>query len=165
MSRFCVSRACGLGVAVALMAGLSIARAQVPQANPSDVKALQECLKKVQDVGAEDCTGSVVATCLPDADKASDAQVLQCTLREQAAWDVALTSTNEQVEARTPDAAKAQLTAAATAWAAARQQTCDFMAAAVGEPGAKSVSAACNQTETANRVYLLLGLLPYLAKK
>jgi hypothetical protein len=36
------------------------------------------------------------------------------------------------------------------------------MAAAAGDPTAKNVSAACYQTETANRVYLLLGLLSYL---
>jgi uncharacterized protein YecT (DUF1311 family) len=153
---------CGLGAGMALMIGISTAWTQTPPTNASDVKTLLECLKKIQDTGAEDCTGSVVAICLPDAEKASDAQVLQCTLRESAAWDVVLPSTYDQVEARTPEPAKPQLAEARAAWLASRQQTCDFMAAAAGDPTAKNVSAACYQTETANRVYLLLGLLSYL---
>jgi hypothetical protein len=36
------------------------------------------------------------------------------------------------------------------------------MGAVAGDPGAKTISAACYQTETANRVYLLLSLLAYL---
>jgi uncharacterized protein YecT (DUF1311 family) len=151
-----------LGAAVALVVGVSAAGAQVPQANPNDVKTLQECLKKLQDTNAEDCTGSVVGVCVPDPEKASEAQTLLCTLRESAAWDVVLAVTYEQVAAKTPEPAKAQLATARTTWAAARQQICDFMGAVAGDPGAKTISAACYQTETANRVYLLQSLLAFL---
>lgn len=162
MQRSCMSRVVALGAVVGLGAGVSVAPAQAPQANPSDVKTLQECLKKLQEPDAEDCTGSVVDACAPDLEKASEPQVLQCTLRESAAWDVVLALTYEQVAAKTPERAKAQLAAARTTWAAARQQTCDFMDAVAGDPGAKTIGAACYQTETANRVYLLLSFLAYL---
>jgi hypothetical protein len=162
MQRPCMSWVVRIGAAVALVVGVSAARAQAPPANPNDVKTLQECLKKFQDANAEDCTGSVVGACAPNPEKASEAQILQCTLRESAAWDVVLGVTYEQVAAKTPEPAKAQLATARTTWAAARQQTCDFMGAVAGDPGAKTISAACYQTETANRVYLLLSLLAYL---
>ena len=172
MRKSCMSRVVGLdavrlgavrlGAAVALVVGVSAARAQAPQANPNDVKTLQECLKKLQDTNAEDCTGSVVGVCVPDPEKASEAQILQCTLRESAAWDVVLAVTYDQVAAKTPEPAKAQLAMARTTWAAARQQVCDFMGVVAGDPGVKSISAACYQTETANRVYLLLSLLAFV---
>jgi hypothetical protein len=83
-----MSRVVGFGDATALLVGASAARAQAPQADPNDVKTLQECLKKLQGPDPEDCTGIVVGGCAPDSEKASESARQQtCDFMGAAAND------------------------------------------------------------------------------
>ena len=130
------------------------AAADVPSANPGDVKTLQDCLKATEKKPGQPCIGKVVDKCAPKPDQVSMQAMAQCYAREYAAWEAVLGDASKDLAGILDNDAKTKLSAVQTSWTAARNQTCDFLGAAAENDLRDWRRFICYQTETANRVYL-----------
>jgi uncharacterized protein YecT (DUF1311 family) len=124
-------------------------------ADPNDAKIIQDCVTANSEL---QCIGKVFALCAPKpSDMPLQAQTA-CFAREYQAWDSVLNDTYQRLATQVDPAAKPKIAGVKTNWAAARQQTCEFFAAAhAGDLAAMRLNI-CLQTETANRVYLIMSM-------
>ena len=125
-------------------------------ADANDAKIIQDCVSTNSEI---QCIGKIFALCAPNQSGMSMQALNACIARENAAWDAVLDSTYQRLSTLIDAAAKPKLAGVKANWAAARKQTCDFFAAAHAGDMAAMRANTCLQTETANRVYLILSMI------
>jgi len=141
---------------IAIGVFFAIAASQARAADPNDVKIIQDCATANSEL---QCIGKVFALCAPNTNNMSMQALNACYAREYQAWDGVLDNTNKRLATLVDASAKPKIAGVQANWAAARKQTCDFFAAAHAGDMAAMRSNVCLQTETANRVYLILSMI------
>jgi uncharacterized protein YecT (DUF1311 family) len=127
--------------------------------DPNDVKVIQNCLKATANKPRNECIGKVFNLCAPNPDKLPMQAQSACVAREYQAWDAVLDATYQQLSVQIDANAKPKLAGIQSSWKTARQLTCDFFGVAhAGDLAGMRVNS-CYETETANRVYLILDML------
>jgi uncharacterized protein YecT (DUF1311 family) len=128
----------------------AMAVSQSRAADPNDVKILQDCSSENSEL---DCIGKIFALCDSKPDKPQDPSA--CFAREYQAWDGVLDGIYERLATQVDPASKPKIAVIKAAWAAVRQQTCAFFAAAHKDDLAAMRLNICLEEETANRVYVI----------
>ena len=132
------------------------ATSQSRAADPNDVKIIQDCVATNSEI---QCIGKIFALCAPNQNNMSMQALNACNAREYQAWDGVLDNTYQRLATLVDASAKPKIAAVQANWVAAREKTCDFFAAAhAGDMAAMRLNI-CLQTETANRVYLILSMI------
>jgi len=134
-------------------------RAEKPNARDSD--KVQSCIKSA--VGGlreqEKCIGIIADPCTDSENAKSTADQVACVAREHAVWDDILNETFRRLRDKLDAKQKIKLRAMQRAWIESRDRTCAFYWDYFQGTIAATMSAFCQNRESARRALFLLGFL------
>jgi uncharacterized protein YecT (DUF1311 family) len=151
-----------LHASLVLLVTVNASLAQAGKPEPRDTAAVQKCLDaaKNKPQNTELCVGVLANPCLEGDSARSTADMVKCSAREHAVWDVILNRTYAQLREQLDKRQQIKLRDMQRAWIASREKTCafywDFHQGTMAVP----MAAYCDLRETARRAIFLMQFLP-----
>lgn len=131
--------------------------------DPKDLRAVQACLK-ARNKSPESCIDTVYRACIgPRENSKAPSELMDCTRREERAWDKLLNDAFRTVRDGLDEDQRAKLRDMQRAWIDMRDKTCGFYYDYFQGSMANPMIANCENRETARRAIFLMGFADDMA--